>query len=133
MPRIAIVMGTFHKAEMEVMLAAALAAAKNCGFEVDKVVRVPGSYEKPLAVKRLIMRDDIDGVVALGIIEHGETGHGRVMGQTVSDALIGLQLQSMKPVGIGILGPDIHPTQFASRLEKHAVAAVEAVKAMLWN
>lgn len=131
MAKIGIVMGTFHKAEMEVMLEAALKAAKEMGLEVDSVVRVPGSYEKPLAIKRLIIRDDIDGVVALGIIERGETGHGHVMGQSVSDAIIALQLQYMKPVGIGILGPDIFPTQFAARLQPHAVAAVNAVKVML--
>jgi 6,7-dimethyl-8-ribityllumazine synthase len=131
MAKIGIVMGTFHKTEMEVMLEAALKAAKEMGLEVDSVVRVPGSYEKPLAIKRLIIRDDIDGVVALGIIERGETGHGHVMGQSVSDAIIALQLQYMKPVGIGILGPDIFPTQFAARLQPHAVAAVNAVKVML--
>ena len=131
MAKIGIVMGTFHKTEMEVMLEAALKAAKEMGLEVDSVVRVPGSYEKPLAIKRLIIRDDIDGVVALGIIERGETGHGHVMGQSVRDAIIALQLQYMKPVGIGILGPDIFPTQFAARLQPHAVAAVNAVKVML--
>lgn len=131
MKRIAIVMGSFHTREMEVMLAAATQAAKDLELELVNVVRVPGSYEKPLAAKRLIMREDIDGLVALGIIERGETGHGHVMGQSVSDALIGLQLEFMKPIGIGILGPDIYPTQFAARLEKHAIAAVNAVAVML--
>ncbi len=129
--KIAIVMGSFHKAEMEVMLAAATRAVQDCGLDLATVVRVPGSYEKPLACKRLIQQDGIDGIVTLGIIERGETAHGAVMGQSVSDALIGLQLQYMKPIGIGILGPDIFPTQFAARLEKHAVAAVEAVAVML--
>ena len=87
--------------------------------------------EKPLAVKRLLTRDNIDGAVVLGIIERGETAHGRVMGQAVIQALIGLQLETGKPVGIGILGPDILPDQIPPRLVPYAQDAVRAVHAML--
>jgi 6,7-dimethyl-8-ribityllumazine synthase len=128
---IAIVLGTFHKAESEIMLKAAKAAARAKKLAVRYVVRVPGSYEKPLAIKRLLLRPDVDAVVALGIIEHGETAHGRVMGQSVSDAIVNMQLEFMKPVGIGIIGPEIHPTQIPPRLEGHATAAVNAVSVML--
>lgn len=129
--RIAIVMGSFHKKEMEVMLSTAVKTAEDNRLRVLEVVRVPGAYENPLAVKRLLLRDEVDGVVVLGIIERGETGHGRVMGQSVSDALIRLQLDFMKPIGVGIIGPEVDPSQFAPRLEKHASAAVEAVGVML--
>nr|WP_294566712.1 6,7-dimethyl-8-ribityllumazine synthase [uncultured Rhodopila sp.] len=128
--RIAIVAGLFHTDHIDIMLAAAKAAAAEYNVDVTDIVRVPGSYEKPLAVKRLLQRSTVDAVVVLGIIERGETAHGRVMGQTVSDALVRLQLEFMKPVGIGILGPEIEPVQFASRREKYAADAVAAVVAM---
>jgi 6,7-dimethyl-8-ribityllumazine synthase len=128
---VAIVVGSFHKVETEQMLSAAIASIKERGMELIAVTRVPGSYEKPLAVKRLLLRDDVAAVVVLGIIERGETAHGRVMGQTVSDALVGLQLEFMKPIGIGIIGPEVFPSQIAPRLLSHAVAAVAAVESML--
>ncbi|PKU21526.1 6,7-dimethyl-8-ribityllumazine synthase [Telmatospirillum siberiense] len=128
---IAIVVGTFHKAETERMLATAVASIKERGLELRAVVKVPGSYEKPLAVKRLLLRDDVAAVVVLGIIERGETAHGLVMGQSVSDALIQLQLEFMKPIGIGIIGPEVHPSQIPPRLHPHADAAVAAVEVML--
>jgi len=128
---IAIVLGTFHQKESEIMLAAAQKAAAARGLVVRAVLRVPGSYEKPLTVKRQMKRQDIDGVVVLGIIERGETDHGRVMGQTVSDALVQLQLEFMKPLGFGIIGPGVQPSQIPPRLEPHAVAAVEALNVML--
>jgi 6,7-dimethyl-8-ribityllumazine synthase len=87
--------------------------------------------EKPLAAKRLLARDDIDAVVVLGIIERGETAHGRVMGQAVIQTLINLQLETNKPVGIGILGPEILPEQIPPRLGPYAQAAVRAVHTML--
>lgn len=128
---VAIVLGTFHQAETERMLASAKAAISELGLDLRAVVKVPGSYEKPLAAKRLLSRDDVAGVVVLGIIERGETAHGRVMGQSVSDALIRLQLEFMKPIGIGIIGPEVHPSQIPPRLDSHAVAAVRAVDVML--
>ena len=87
--------------------------------------------EKPLATKRLLERSGVHAVVVLGIIERGETAHGRVMGQAVIQALIDLQLATNKPVGIGILGPEILPEQVPPRLEPYAEAAVQAVHTML--
>lgn len=77
------------------------------------------------------MRDDIDAAVVLGIIEKGETKHGFVMGQVVYDAIIKLQLEFMKPIGLGILGPSITPDQIQPRLDSYAVAAVSAADVML--
>ncbi|MDR3436778.1 6,7-dimethyl-8-ribityllumazine synthase [Telmatospirillum sp.] len=128
---VAIVVGSFHKVETEKMLSSAIAAMKERGLQLLTVVRVPGSYEKPLAVKRLLLRKEIQGVVVLGIIERGETAHGLVMGQSVGNALVQLQLEFMKPIGIGIIGPEVHPSQIPPRLHDHAVAAVAALDTML--
>ncbi|MTJ80279.1 MAG: 6,7-dimethyl-8-ribityllumazine synthase [Telmatospirillum sp.] len=113
------------------MLASASAAIRERGMRLVAVSRVPGSYEKPLAVKRLLQRADVDAVVVLGIIERGETAHGLVMGQSVSNALVQLQLEFMKPIGIGIIGPEVHPSQIPPRMHPHSVAAVAAVETML--
>ena len=113
------------------MVNEALATAAQIGLEVHEQVWVPGSMEKPLAVKRLLAREEIDGVVVLGIIERGETAHGRVMGQAVIQALIGLQLELGKPIGVGILGPEIEKEQILTRLTPYARDAVRAVHAML--
>ncbi len=128
---IAVVIGSFHKKECTQMLDAAREQAQIDGLEIVEEVWVPGSIEKPLALKRLLLREDIDGAVALGIIERGETKHGFVMGQTVTDAIIRLQLEFMKPIGLGILGPEILPEQIPPRLDGYAKAAVSAVAKML--
>jgi len=72
MKKIAIVLGSFHKKEVDQMLACARDEAMKNNLQIVEEVWVPGSIEKPLALKRLLMRDDIDGAVALGIIERGE-------------------------------------------------------------
>ena len=105
------------------------AASKN--WEVADVAWVPGSMEAPLALDRMLRQDGIDGAVVLGIIERGETDHGLVMGQSVTKAVIDLQITHNKPIGLGIIGPGAEPEHIEPRLEPHARAAVGAVAAMV--
>lgn len=128
---IALIMGSFHKQEMETMRAEALKVAAEVGLNVTEEIWVPGSLEKPLALKKALQKDNINGAVVLGIIERGETAHGLVMGQAVTQAIIQLQLEFMKPVGMGILGPNIEPQQIPPRLKPYATAAVRAAGVML--
>ncbi len=129
--RIGLVTSTFHTAEMAIMRATAEKRIAELGMVLDSVVAVPGSYEMPLSVKRFMVKSEIDAVVVLGIIERGETAHGRVMGEAVESALVNLQLEFMKPVGIGIIGPEADPEHFPPRLVPHAKAAVDAAAVML--
>ena len=94
---IAIVLGSFHKKEMEQMLVFATDEAKKYSLKIIKEVWVPGSMEKPLAVKKLLLNKGIDAVAVLGIIEKGETAHGKTMADAVLPALIELQLEFLKP------------------------------------
>jgi 6,7-dimethyl-8-ribityllumazine synthase len=129
--RIAVVLGEFHKKELTQMLEETRKVAAENNLEIVEEVWVHGSIEKPLALKRLLQRDDIDGAVVLGIIEKGGTKHGFVMGQVVYQAIIDLQLEFMKPIGLGILGPGIEPDQVESRLNPYAREATIALVGML--
>ena len=131
MYNIAIVLGSFHKTQIETMLDEARKTATELDLNIVNETWVPGSMEKPLALKKLLIRDDIDGAVALGIIEKGETSHGFVMAQGAINAIINMQLDLLKPIGVGILGPDIQPSQINSRLQPYGRDAVRAVAHML--
>jgi len=128
---IAIVLGSFHKKEITQMLEVARNEAKNLNLNIVEEVWVPGSLEKPLIIKKLLKKNDIVGLAVLGIIEKGGTKHGLVMGQVVTQAIIDLQLQFEKPIGMGILGPEIEPDQIPSRLDSYARASVLALAEML--
>ena len=131
MYRIAIVLGSFHFQQVSEMLEAARNESKKLNLEIVEEVWVTGSMEKPLAIKRLLQKPNIDGVVVLGIIEKGETAHGRVMAEAVIQVLLQLQLEFMKPLGVGILGPEIEPHQIQPRLVNYAKQAVTALAKML--
>jgi len=129
--RLGIVCGSFHRDEVERMLEYARDEAASKNWEVADVAWVPGSMEAPLALDRMLRQDGIDGAVVLGIIERGETDHGLVMGQSVTKAVIELQITHNKPIGLGIIGPGAEPEHIEPRLEPHARAAVGAVAAMI--
>ena len=127
---IAIVCGSFHKSEVSKMLEWASDEASQQGLTLTDVVWVPGAMEVPLALNRLLARDEIQGAACLGIIEKGHTQHGLAMGQSVMQSIIDLQLTWNKPVGLGIIGPGAEPEHIGPRLEPHARAAVAAISAM---
>ena len=130
---IAIVAGSYHRESVEKMVKKAKDIALEHGFLIEEVHWVPGSMEVPLQIKRLFLRESIDGAVVLGIIENGETEHGLVMGQAVTKSLLDLQLASMKPIGFGIIGPGAKPDQIEDRLLPYAESAVLALSEMLSN
>ena len=130
---IAIVAGNFHKELVEKMVEEARRTASENDLIVEEVSWVPGSMEVPLQLKRLLLRESIDGAVVLGIIEKGETDHGFVMGTAVTKGIIDLQLTSMKPIGYGIIGPRADDKHIRERLAPYARKAVLAVGTMLSN
>ena len=128
--KIAIVCGSFHQSEVQKMLEWASNESSKHELTVEEVVWVPGAMEVPLALNRLLSRDDINGAACLGIIEKGQTQHGLAMGQAVIKSIIDLQLTWNKPVGLGIIGPGADPEHIEPRLEPHARASISAIASM---
>jgi 6,7-dimethyl-8-ribityllumazine synthase len=93
------------------------------------VVRVPGVFEIPLAVQRLLERSDVDAAVAIGAVIKGETLHDEALMAAVPRALLEVELRAGKPVGLGITGPGMTDEQAAARVDKGA-EAVDAALAM---
>tara|TARA_B100000029_G_C17363539_1_gene883436 strand:- start:324 stop:728 length:405 start_codon:yes stop_codon:yes gene_type:complete len=130
---VAIVAGSYHKDKVENMVEIVKTFSSENDLLIEEVAWVPGAMEIPLQTKRLLLRNSIEAVIVLGIIEKGKTDHGLVMGQAVTKAIIDLQLVSMKPIGFGIIGPGAAEKQISERVEMHAKQAVFAVLEMLSN
>jgi len=127
--KIGIVVSEFHYDITMMMLERAKEHAEFLGAEVTKVIQVPGVFDMPLAIKKLLEKEYIDGVVTLGAVVEGETEHDNiVMGQT-SRKITDLAVEYGKPVGLGITGPGMSRMQAEERIER-AKAAVEAVVKM---
>ncbi len=92
--QIGIVVSRFNSFITERLLAAAVDALERAGAasrDVD-VVRVPGSFELPLAAKKLATTGRYDALIAIGCIIRGETSH---YDYVCSETARGLQLAQM--------------------------------------
>ncbi len=127
--RLAIVASLFNREIVDAMVQRALERAKEQNLKVTTVVRVPGTYEIPAAVQRLLERSDVDAAVALGAVVKGETKHDDVIMRAAADALLGIGLRTGKPVGLGITGPGMTYLQAKARIDA-ASRAVDAAKSM---
>lgn len=102
--RLAIVAASWHVEIMDGLLAGALRAAADAGIREPIVLRVPGSFELPVAAARLAPH--VDAVVALGVVIRGGTPHFDYVCQAATEGLTQVSVRSGKPVGFGVLTCD---------------------------
>ncbi len=131
MPRIGIVVAEFNYDITYLMLQKAVSHAEFLGLNVGIIVKVPGTYEIPMAVSKLLQRSDIDGVVALGAVIKGVTKHDELVAGQTARKLMDLMVQYGKPVGLGLIGPGASRMQALERVEDYARRSVEAVAKMI--
>jgi 6,7-dimethyl-8-ribityllumazine synthase len=124
--RIGAVVSEFNYDITMMMLERAKEHAQFLGAEINQVVKVPGVFDMGLAVKKLLERQDIDGVITLGAVIEGETEHDEIVIQHATRKIADLAIEFNKPVGLGISGPGMSRLQAQERIER-AKTAVEAV------
>lgn len=93
----AIVASEYNAEFVDSMLKAAKAELKRAGAKV-KVVRVPGAYEVPVVAAALARTENFSAIICLGVILRGQTVHAQHIGDSVSRALIQIQLETEVPV-----------------------------------
>ena len=127
--KIGAVVSEFNYDITMVMLERAKEHAKFLGAEITETVQVPGVFDMGLAIKNLLNKKNIDGVVALGAVIEGETEHDDIVIQHAARKIADLAIEYNKPVGLGITGPGMTRLQAEKRIER-AKGAIEAVVKM---
>ncbi len=130
--KIGIVVAEFNFDITMMMLERAKNYADFLGVEVVKVLKVPGTFDMPLGIKKLLKMDDIEGVVTLGAVIKGETDHHRVIMDNAARKITDLSLDYEKPVALGISGSGESRLQAEARIEM-AKDAVESCVKMIIN
>ena len=102
--RLAIAAASWHTQIMDGLLDGALRAAKDAGINEPTVIRVPGSFELPVAAARLAPH--FDAVVALGVVIRGGTPHFEYVCSAATEGLTRVSLDHGIPVGFGVLTCD---------------------------
>src|SRR6202451_2342542 len=92
--RIGVVVSQFNSFITERLLAGTLSALERGGADEKQiqVVQVPGSFELPLAAKKMAVSGNFDSIICIGCILRGETSHYDVV---VSETARGIQLAQL--------------------------------------
>ncbi len=114
-----VVSQTYWDKIMKEMLTIAEQTAQKHKVETE-TIKVPGSFDIPLAVKKLLKKQNIDGVITLGTIIKGETAHDEIIAYTVAEAITNLSLEFEKPVVLGVNGPKMSAEQAVARIPRAA-------------
>src|SRR5208283_2751024 len=129
-PMLVMVVSRFNNELTSRMEDAALKAAKKAGART-RVVKVPGAFDMPLIVKKMLMDKGVDAVVTLGAVVKGETAHDEIVTKNVARKLSDLSLEFNKPVTLGIIGHGASEKAADERAEEYGKRAVEAALMLL--
>jgi 6,7-dimethyl-8-ribityllumazine synthase len=101
----AIVVGRFNAFVVESLLDGAIDALMRHGVAEDniRVIRVPGAFEIPLAVKRVAQQKQDDAIIALGAVIRGGTPHFEYVSAESAKGVAQVSMDYDIPVANGIL------------------------------
>lgn len=103
--RITVIAAQWHTEIMDGLLAGAHRALAAAHVTHVKVIRVPGSFELPVAAVRAAEAGP-DAVVALGVVIRGGTPHFEYVCQAATLGLSDVAVRTGVPVGFGLLTVD---------------------------
>jgi len=127
---IGIVVADFNKEITSVMLDTAKKQAEELGVKISYIIHVPGVYDMPLAVKKLLKKD-VDGVVTLGVVISGGTAHDKHVADNTARLCADLSLEFEKPVALSVIGHEVSRQQAIERKESYAKHGVKAVVSLV--
>ena len=103
--RFAVVVARFNDFVTERLLQGALDALATAGVAPDDIttLRVPGSFEIPLAAQRVAETGRFAGVVCLGCLIRGATPHFEYISSAVAHGLTAAAAATGVPMAFGVL------------------------------
>lgn len=106
--RFGIVVSRFNSFITERLLAGALDALSRAGAseKQTEIVRVPGSFEIPIAAKKLASTGRCDSIICIGCVLRGETSHYDYVASEASRGIQLAQLDSGVPMAFCVLTCD---------------------------
>ncbi|HEU4945524.1 MAG TPA: 6,7-dimethyl-8-ribityllumazine synthase [Kribbella sp.] len=106
--RVAVVAAQWHPVVTDSLVAGARRALADSGVTDVTVIRVPGSFELPVAALHAA-RNGYDAVVALGVVIRGDTPHFEYVCQAATEGLMRVAVSTGVPIGFGLLTCDNDP------------------------
>jgi 6,7-dimethyl-8-ribityllumazine synthase len=106
--RVAIVASRWNDFIVSRLIGGATDALERLGASSDAItiIRVPGSFELPMAAKRAALSDEYDAVICLGVVIRGETSHNEYIAAEVFKGIAQVSLETNLPITLGVVTAD---------------------------
>ncbi len=106
--RFGVVVSQFNSFITDRLLAGALDALKHAGADEKAIetIRVPGSFEIPLAAKKLATTGRCDAIICIGCVLRGETSHYDYVASETARGIQLAQLDTGVPMAFCVLTCD---------------------------
>lgn len=103
--RVAILVAKFNRTITQRLLDGALDKLHSEGVPDEQVdvFWVPGAFELPLTLEKLLQKNRYIGIIALGAVIRGETTHDQHINRTISHQFARLSVRHQTPVMFGVL------------------------------
>lgn len=103
--RFALLASRFNSFITERLLTGAMDALTRAGASADdiEVIKVPGSWEMPVAAAELARQKRHDGIICLGAVIRGETPHFDYVAGEAAKGLAQVSLETGIPIAFGVL------------------------------
>ena len=125
---IAIVVAEFNDKVTSRMHQIAIETANNLKLNIKYTCKVPGIFDMPLIIDKLLEKKNVDGVVTIGAVIKGQTKHDEIIAHSTARNIAKLSLKHQKPVSLGISGPGMSERQAYARIRLVSENAVNAVQ-----
>ncbi len=134
--RFTLVVSRFNGFIVDSLQQGAIDALLRHGAEAEaiRVVKVPGAFEMPLAIKAVAEKGDCDAIIALGAVIRGTTPHFDYVASECVKGLAQTMMQQGLPVAFGVLTTDTIEqaieragTKAGNKGAEAAVTAIEMV------
>jgi 6,7-dimethyl-8-ribityllumazine synthase len=106
--KFALVASRFNSFIVDRMVEGCLDALGRHGADIAQceLIRVPGAFELPLAVRKLAAKGTYDAVIAIGAIIRGSTPHFDFLGAEATKGLAQAMMETACPVAYGVITTD---------------------------
>lgn len=103
--KIAIVASRYNPGICDALVQGSIETLVAAGYSNESiiVIRVPGAWELPTVVRRVLERGDVIAAIALGCVIKGETTHDEHINRAVSLSLMNMGVESGLPIAFGLL------------------------------
>ena len=106
--RVGIIASRWNDFVVSRLISGAEDALERLGAASDAItiIRVPGSFEIPMAARRAAQSNKYDAIVCLGVVIRGETSHNEYIAAEVFKGIAQASFETNLPITLGVVTAD---------------------------